>query len=100
MYPVEKTQKMPVSKGQKRPAIFLTPQNYSEIARSATRTENPSKTPSLIAISTSLLLDLISLFPKNFSLLCVFKFPVNFDVQMTKTYESPVTVGLFTHTHS
>ena len=78
MYPVRKNRKMPDSKGRKWPAIFLTPLNYSEIARSATRTEDLSGTPSLILILNSLLMKLISLFRKYNSLISDFKFPVNF----------------------
>ena len=100
MYPVEKTQKMSIAKGQSWPAIFLTPLNYSEIGGSATRTKNPAETPSLIAISTSLLMRLNSLFRKNISLIPDLKFPVNFDAHMAETYESPVRAGLFTHTYS
>lgn len=62
------------------PATFVTPQKYSENARSAARTEKPTQDPSLIAILTSLLSDLISLFPKINSLITDFEFPVNFEV--------------------
>ena len=75
---------MPVSKGQKWPAIFLTPLNYSEIARSAARTEDLSGTPSQILILNSLLLKLISLFRKNNSLIPDFKFPVNFEAHSSE----------------
>ena len=69
MYPVRKTRKIPVVKGQKWPAILLTPQNYSENTRSATRTDNLGDTPSQIAILASLLRDMNTLFPKIFSLI-------------------------------
>ena len=80
MYPVRKTRKMPANKGHKWPAIFLTPQNYSEIARSATRTDNLGGRPSLIEVSTSQLMDMSSLFPNIFSLITNLDYPVNFPV--------------------
>ena len=76
---------MPVVKGQKWPAIFLTPQNYSEIARSATRTEDLPQMPSLIAFLASLLRDEDSLFRKNISLIRHSEFPVNFEAQSGQT---------------
>ena len=85
MYPVRKTRKIPVVKGQKWPAIFLTPQNYSEIARSATRTDNLGDTPLQIAFSTSQLMDLSSLFPKIFSLITDLEYPVNFEARNGQT---------------
>lgn len=100
MYPVEKIRKTSTTKGQKWPAIFLTPQDYSEIACSPTRTENLPEMLSLIVISISLLMKLNSLLSKNFSLLINLEFPVNFDAQITRTYESEVRMGLFTHAHS
>ena len=100
MYPVEKTQKMPAAKGRKWPAMFLTPLNYSQIVSSATRTEILAEMVSLFAISTSLFLKTISLFRKLISLIHDLKFPDNFDAKVSKTYESTVRVGLFTHTHS
>ncbi len=72
---------MPVIKGQKWPAILLTPQNYSENTRPATRTDNLGDTPSLIAILTSLLRDLRSLFPKIFSLITDLEYPVNIEAR-------------------
>ena len=77
--------KIPAVKGRKWPAIIKTLQNYSENNRSAARTENRPKDPSLIDIWASLLLDLNSLFRKNFSLLSEFEFPVNFEAQFTQT---------------
>jgi hypothetical protein len=85
MYPVRKTRKMPVVKGQKWPAIFLTPQNYSENTRSAARTDILGDTPPQIAFSPSLLWDFNSLFPNNFSLIPDFKFPDNFEAQRVQT---------------
>ena len=76
---------MPVIKGQKWTAIFLTPQNYSEIARSAARTDNLGDTPSLIAIPASLLRDMNTLFPKNISLIRHLEFPVNSEAQSGQT---------------
>jgi len=76
---------MPVVKGQKWPAIFLTPQNYSEIARSATRTEDLPQMPSLIEVSTSQLMDMSSLFPNIFSLITNLDYPVNFEARNGQT---------------
>ena len=76
---------MPVVKGQKWPAIFLTPQNYSENAQSATRTDNPGGTPSLIEVSTSQLMDMSSLFPNIFSLITNLDYPVNFEARNGQT---------------
>ena len=78
MYPVEKNSKMPANKGQMWPAIFLTPQKYSEMWRSDARSGDRQNNHSLIAIWASLLWKQNSLFLKNISLLSDFKFPVNF----------------------
>ena len=91
---------MHANKGQRKPSIFLTPLNYSEIGGSPTRTKSLPETPSLIVFSVSLLMKTNSLFRKNFSLIPDLKFPVNFEAQMDKTYESPVTAWVFTHTVS
>ena len=81
---MRKNSKITAVKGQKWPAIIKTPQNYSENNRSAARTENLPQDPSLIAIWASQLLDLNSLFRKNFSLLSDFEFPVNFEAHFTQ----------------
>jgi hypothetical protein len=98
LYHSGKNSKRPANTAQKHPAIFMSPLNYNEISGSGARTENLADTPFLIAFSASLLMDLISLFLKNISLLSDFKFPVNFDDQTAQACESPVRTGLFVYT--
>ena len=76
--------KIPMVMRQKWPVIFLTRLNYSEIARSAARTDDLSGTPSQILILNSLLWKLISLFRKKNSLIPDFKFPVNFEALLSE----------------
>ena len=85
MYPVRNTREIPVIKGQKWTAIFLTPQNYSENGSSATRTDNLGGTPPQTAFSSSLLRDMNTLFLKNISLIRHSEFPVNFEAQSGQT---------------
>ena len=93
MYPVEKIQKMPVNKGQRWPAIILTPQKYSENAGSQARTANRWESRSLIAFWASLLWKQNSLFRKNSSLLSEFKFPVNFGEPKSQTQRTASNHG-------
>ena len=72
---------MPVNKGHKWHAIFLTPQNYSENGSSATRTDNLGGTPPQTAFSSSLLRDMNTLFLKNISLIRQYEFPVNIEAR-------------------
>ena len=83
MYPIEKSSKMSVVKDQRWPAIFLTPLNYSETDGSPARTKFLFQDGYLIVIIASLLLNLVSLFRENFSLLPYFDFPVNFEARIT-----------------
>ena len=80
---------MPSVKGQIWPAIFITPQNYSENDRSLSRTKNLTKMPSLIVFSASLLLDENSLLRKIFSLIRHLEFPVNSEAQRGQTMRIP-----------
>lgn len=82
---MRKSSQIHVDKGQEWPAIFLTPLNYGETDGSPARTKFLFQDGSLIVIIASLLLNLVSLFRENFSLLPYFDFPVNFEARITRT---------------
>ena len=93
-----KNSKRPANKGQNPPTILRTPLDYSEIAKAGTRTESmAAERPNAHENGRSLLMDINSLFRKNFSLLCVLKFPVNFEARSSKKKESPLILGRFTY---
>ena len=92
-----KSSKRPADKGQTTPTTLRTPLDYSEIAGAYGRTENlTTEHPNQHPNSRSLLTNMNSLFRKNFSLLCVLEFPVNFEAHFPRTYESPLLPVGFT----
>ena len=97
-YSTPKNPKRQANTGQNLPTTLLTSLEYSEIAEAGTRTViMAAERPDRHQNSRSLLTDMNSLFRKNFSLLSVFEFPVNFEAQLPRTTESSLLPVRFTH---